>query len=78
MVNEYDRDVEEKEMEFVRKKVDFERREKEVKRKEGGDVDNVFEVNKNVMRIRDMLEIVGSFWRNVEEDDEDSDEYLGK
>ncbi|XP_068697467.1 DNA ligase 1-like [Montipora foliosa] len=76
MVNEHDRDVEEKEMELARKKADLERREKEVKRKEGGDADNVLEVNKNAMRTRDMSEIAGPSWRNVEEDDEDSDEYL--
>lgn len=79
MVNEHDRDVEEKEMELARKKADLERREKEVKRKERGHAHNVLEVNnKNAMRARDMTEIAGPSWRNVEEDDEDNDEYLGK
>ena len=56
MVNEHDRDVEEKEMELARKKADLERREKEVKRKEGGDAQNVLEVNnKNAMRTRDTV-----------------------
>ena len=30
------------------------------------------------MTTRDMSEIAGPSWRNVEEDDEDNDEYLGK
>lgn len=79
MVNEHDRDVEEKEMELARKKADLERREKEVKRKERGHAHNVLEVNnKSAMRTRNMTEIAGPSWRNVEEDDEDNDEYLGK
>lgn len=50
MVNEHDRDVEEKEMELARKKADLERREKEVKRKERGHAHNVLEVNNKIGR----------------------------
>lgn len=78
VMNEHDRDVEEKERELARKKYDLDRREKEVERKEGTHAHNLHEVNeKNIMRTRDLSEITGPSWRIIEEDDEDNEEYLG-
>ena len=73
VMNEHDRDMEE-ETELPRKKHGLDGRENEVEGTEGTHAHNVPEVNKkSAMRARDLSEIAGPSWRNIEEDDE----YLG-
>ena len=77
VVNEHDRDTEE-EMELARKKHGLGRRENEGEGTEGTHAHNVREVNKkSAMGARDLPEIAGPSWRNIEENDQDDEEYLG-
>ena len=77
VMNEHDRDMEE-ETELARKKHDPNGGETAVEGTELAQAHNVHEVNKkNAMRARDLPEIARPSWRNIEEDDEDDEEYLG-
>ena len=77
VANEHDRGMEE-ETEFARKKHDLDRRENETEGTEGAHAHNLYGVNKkNAKRARDLPEIDVSSWRNIAEEDEDNEEYLG-
>ena len=77
VMNEHDRDMEE-ETELARKKHDPDGGETAVEGTELAQAHNVHEVNKkSAMRARDLPEIARPSRRNIEEDDEDDEEYLG-